>query len=148
MYYAGEYDSSISASNRNITFNNNNKVGGRTIVLNSYTTNLFDIGCMLDFPIAIKDTCNVNVVSAVNSITDNNLNFIAYPNPANNIINFNLPPTNEKIIKIYDVTGKMITTLKTNSNLISYSVANLQKGIYFAELNTHTKRKIIKFICD
>ena len=106
------------------------------------------MGCMLNFPIAIKDTCNVNVVSSINSITDSNLNFVAYPNPTNNIIHFSLPFADEKIIKIYDVTGKMITILKTKSNIFSYSISTLQKGIYFAELNTDSNRKIIKFICD
>lgn len=52
---------------------------------------------------------------------------VIFPNPAKNLINVISPMP----VKLFDVTGKLITTLKPGSNKIK----NLAKGIYFTNIN-------------
>jgi hypothetical protein len=61
-----------------------------------------------------------------------------YPNPFNpsTIIEFTLPDVADVVLKIYDITGKEITTLANGSfekgtHKIAFNAINLPSGIYF-----------------
>lgn len=53
-----------------------------------------------------------------------------YPNPTSDILNFSLSVKNASI-SILDVTGKVVKTVNTNSNIVSVNVSNLTNGLYF-----------------
>ena len=68
-----------------------------------------------------------------------------YPNPAKDKI-FIKNVKNITGIKIYDSTGKVVRSNKTNSDLVN--VSNLPKGIYFMEIVSKNKFFKTKFIKD
>ncbi len=69
-----------------------------------------------------------------------------YPNPTNNILNFNTEDLIEiSDISIFDVTGKVIST-KYNLNQKTIDVSNLQSGVYFVRFATNGQFINKKFI--
>ncbi|CAH8294940.1 putative secreted protein (Por secretion system target) [Mariniflexile fucanivorans] len=82
----------------------------------------------------------------------NQLNISIYPNPTDNLINFNVSLLKNplKFIKISDIHGKLIKqTTSINSPLTTLSVNNLANGIYFIEFldisGVKEIKKLIKY---
>ena len=75
-----------------------------------------------------------------------NINFLMYPNPANDFINI----TSESIIDgyiIYDIKGSIISrSIENNSNKLTISLKNNYSGIYFLEIKSGNIKKTVKFI--
>ena len=80
--------------------------------------------------------------------------FQNYPNPFNpsSVISYSLPMTGYVTISIYDITGKLITSLINNiqppgKHSVVFSAAGLSSGIYFYKLNagdyTDTKKMVL-----
>lgn len=70
-----------------------------------------------------------------------------YPNPTNNLINFNVSQLKNPLesIKISDIHGKQIKlTTSINNPLTTLHVNNLADGIYFIELADSNGVKEIK----
>ncbi len=66
---------------------------------------------------------------------------VLYPNPAQNIIHIkNL--SGNKTIRIFDINGRLVHQTKTASNTLS--IAGLNQGFYFLEINGQTKKFIKK----
>ncbi|MEN3322459.1 PQQ-dependent sugar dehydrogenase [Mariniflexile soesokkakense] len=77
----------------------------------------------------------------------NKLNISMYPNPAENILNFNISLLKNPLgsIKIYDIHGKQISLAASINNPITrINVNNLADGIYFIELVDTSGIKEIK----
>ncbi len=70
-------------------------------------------------------------------------NFILYPNPATNYINFNDPQLNNSAYIIYTNSGKKVKNGFIKNNKIN--INNLKTGIYILEINS-SKGKIVKKI--
>lgn len=76
-----------------------------------------------------------------------------YPNPFNPVTNieFSIPKNSNVTLKIYDVSGKQITTIidefiKAGNNRISYDALNLSSGIYFYRLKAENFNETKKMI--
>ena len=75
-----------------------------------------------------------------------------YPNPANSEINIKLTPSDSEntMVNITDVTGKVIKTVKitntTETQTISIELDELSNGVYFVEVITDNSREVKKFI--
>lgn len=54
-----------------------------------------------------------------------------YPNPAKNEITIETSLTNNNSVKVFDVTGKLISDASFKTNKITLSVSNLDGGVYF-----------------
>lgn len=66
---------------------------------------------------------------------------VLYPNPAQNVIHIkNL--LGNKTIRIFDINGRLVHQTKTASNALS--IAALNQGFYFLEINGQTKKFIKK----
>lgn len=77
--------------------------------------------------------------SIVGADTENN-NFLAFPNPANNIITFSLNSENSNIeaeykISILDLNSKTLKEVINNSNNIEVDISDLKQGIYFYKMS-------------
>ena len=70
-----------------------------------------------------------------------------YPNPVKNIVNIT---TGESIdmVKIYDLTGRIVKQLNPNSNKFKIDVSSLNKGVYLVKLNSGEKTGSTKLIKD
>ena len=78
--------------------------------------------------------------------------FSIFPNPANEIINVSMSLTNSEntVINVVDITGKVITTkdlgtVNGDSN-VSISLDNLSTGVYFVEMVNSNSKQIKKFV--
>jgi hypothetical protein len=83
---------------------------------------------------------------SVTSFEDAN-NFIVYPNPTINELNFrsNKINFNESIdFEIIDLTGKVISTGKIQNK--SLDVSSIYSGIYFIKLNINGNQEVVRFI--
>ncbi len=77
--------------------------------------------------------CVINGITAVES---NNLVRV-YPNPNNGKFVIELQNAIAAEIKLFDMTGQLVYTIKeTSSNLVSIDANNLSAGIYLAEIKT------------
>ena len=75
-----------------------------------------------------------------------NLLVKAYPNPANDVVNFAIKSNNEKsfLLKLYGLTGRLIGSpieIKgdSNDNITNLTVGHLQSGIYLYTLSIDNK---------
>lgn len=87
------------------------------------------------------------VDTSLNTEDLNKLNISMYPNPTNNLINFNVSQLKNPLesIKISDIHGKQIKlTTSINNPLTTLTVNNLADGIYFIELADSNGVKEIK----
>lgn len=69
-----------------------------------------------------------------------------YPNPVADILNIRVQKT-IKGVKIFDVSGHLITEIKPKSDMISVDFSSYSKGLYFITIydeNTFTTTKVIK----
>ncbi len=76
-------------------------------------------------------------------------NLRVYPNPANSIINFELPQSTEKYaIKIISTMGQMVYEFnEQSSGLISYETSGLASGFYFIRIEQQKQLVLRKLIC-
>ena len=68
-----------------------------------------------------------------------------YPNPASNFVSLEVPNTVEieKLI-IYDITGKLITTINLSSSQSRIDISNLHSGQYMAIILDKSGKQAIK----
>jgi len=79
--------------------------------------------------------------------------YAASPNPASSSININFSVAKPAAVEIqvYDITGKVVKTVKNNDvavgkNAISIDVTNLEAGSYMYSINANGNRMFSKFI--
>ena len=80
---------------------------------------------------------NVNCVDYTSflAVDDLDLSQIsAYPNPATNVINFNLGTNNVDQIQIIDISGRVIENISVNSSIESLDVSAYGNGVYFFQI--------------
>ncbi|HQV01661.1 MAG TPA: T9SS type A sorting domain-containing protein, partial [Bacteroidia bacterium] len=78
--------------------------------------------------------CAARTVSE-NDVNENNVALTVYPNPANDVINFNFEDAveNQVVYTIYNQLGKLVMTNNThvNSDAMQLNVSSLNNGLYF-----------------
>ena len=75
-----------------------------------------------------RDILDIAVATGI--IENENNTVLVYPNPASNVLHFEMD-INNATVKIIDVTGKTIKTVTANSNKFSIALTNFANGIYF-----------------
>lgn len=90
------------------------------------------------------------VDTSLNVEDSNQLSISMYPNPTQNLLNFNTSLLKKPLdyIKIYDIHGKQIKLkTSTNNSITTISVNTIANGVYFVELaDISGKKEIKKFI--
>jgi hypothetical protein len=90
-------------------------------------------------------------------LASNDLQIVTFPNPCSEMITieFILDSEEKTIVKVYDVQGRLLTTLLDDVvsgkqrliwQGISESGAKLNSGLYFISIKTETKNKIVKIL--
>lgn len=86
-------------------------------------------------------------------ISSNESLFQNYPNPfrTSTIISYQLSLTSHVELKVYDMLGRIVTTLlnetqSAGQHEMDWQAGNIQPGIYFCELRTRQGRRVIKMI--
>jgi hypothetical protein len=93
-----------------------------------------------------------HTTTGINTLADNN-GISVYPNPAKDEItlSMNNAKSSEITVTIYDITGKLVSTLlneKANQGFVNYKldVSAISAGVYFVTIKTNEITKTIKFI--
>ena len=72
-----------------------------------------------------------NLTAIATGIIENKSNaLLVYPNPAKNLLHFDVN-INNTTVQIFDVTGKTLQTTNNNSTKFTVSLDNFDNGIYF-----------------
>jgi hypothetical protein len=66
----------------------------------------------------------------------------AYPNPFNSITSLTISNADNAEISIFDITGRLITTLYTENGKAVWDAASFPSGLYFARVNGKTIESI------
>jgi hypothetical protein len=105
------------------------------------------------FQLTVRDNAGniasdrVSVTVAGNGVTRNLLN--VYPNPVRSELNLKISSdtTGRANISVYNSNGVMVKSLQTEkvsvTHLQSVSVTELQKGVYYLEVNIGSKQRLI-----
>ena len=81
-----------------------------------------------DFKILPRDFNDISLSTGINELDKKQVN--VYPNPANNVLNFDLNVVNANV-QLFDITGKILKLINTNKNKFSVSLNEFNNGIYF-----------------
>ena len=150
-YSNHEYTATISDDGvLKFTFNNihlvwkaNNEINSRELVsysikqnpnLSNGTTILNKANIFFDFNSPIYTNTTLNTICNLVSVRESHKQGInIYPNPTSDVLN--VVSNNLKIINIYDISGRLVTTEKAlNGSIQKISVEKLTNGIYLLEL--------------
>jgi hypothetical protein len=78
-----------------------------------------------------------------------NLNDISsYPNPARDLVTISSKKENIKAIFLFNILGKKVTALNSNSREVSIDISNLASGLYIAKISTESGIGSIKLIIE
>lgn len=111
-------------------------------------------GAASNLDLMIFPVIDINTVGINNYVSHGDLSiFAASPNPANTTININFSVAKPSVVEIqvYDVTGKIVKTVKnsdvvTGKNAISVDVSNLEAGSYMYSINANGNKMFSKFV--
>jgi PKD repeat protein len=67
-----------------------------------------------------------------------------YPNPATNNLTIETPQ--KSLVKIFNIQGRLLITVKANDKKTDIDVSELPNGIYILELKTENGSDVIKFV--
>jgi len=89
----------------------------------------------------IDEDCD-GIDEIVNSVSNgNSFDFVIYPNPTSEFIHFITQEDLEPSIKIFDLTGKIISRLEIANDRLD--LRKLTCGVYFLEFTTLGKQSIV-----
>jgi hypothetical protein len=92
-----------------------------------------------------------DIIDAIEDGIKTGISASVYPNPFNGsaIIYVELQSVEKVSVKIYDLTGTLLSTLGNemyNSGKHEFVLNILQKGIYFAEISVNGNKKVLKLV--
>jgi len=103
----------------------------------------------------ITDSCHFEEAAAARKATtptttaqENILNIRVFPNPANNVLNVDMPAVEEKTtINIYSSTGELLKSNTVNAarSRTQISIRDLPQGVYMVRIITRKKSQTVSF---
>lgn len=89
---------------------------------------------------------DVKVIGGMVSVEENQLAAVSvYPNPAHEMVSFNLE--SDAQVNIFDMTGRMVSTMSMAKGQGQYSVAGLENGVYFLNIRYNDgKTEVARFV--
>lgn len=81
----------------------------------------------------LDNTMCVNyTVTEVTGIDGIGTNFFSvFPNPATGVLNFQIGNNELTHIDVFDISGRLITTVKVSGSLVTIDVTTMENGVYF-----------------
>ncbi len=92
-----------------------------------------------DFQLALTNALSLETI-------ESNQGFLVYPNPAENVVSFQLEKNQKGIVYLYDVLGQNILSKEISENNNSINIQNLSNGVYYYNFESDKtfQGKIIK----
>jgi uncharacterized glyoxalase superfamily protein PhnB len=91
-------------------------------------------------------TDNRNLVANLEPTLKNLNPFYIYPNPTNDFIYVKSKEKEVKLVKIYDLLGRLILEQHFSSNNVVIDLTSLNNAVYFAEVYSEDNKKIFRII--
>jgi hypothetical protein len=88
---------------------------------------------------------NVETCTGIGMIESASGAFV-YPNPATNALTLETPGITDKTVDLIDVTGRIISTLRSAEQKINISLADVASGIYYLNISSGTSHEVIKVV--
>jgi hypothetical protein len=88
----------------------------------------------------------VNLLANTNERVNNNANITVLPNPVKDILHIQGLSSSPKTISVIDANGKLLQNFITTNSNYSFSVAQLNAGIYFIRITEGDKTKLLRFV--
>jgi hypothetical protein len=118
-------------------------------------SNIFSINSVGSFTVYVKNEtgCVLSqqvVVSSIDDISFNELEFKIYPNPMQDVLNIDLNSSMQQNLKleIFDIAGsvvfKSIIELQQGNQKIDADVSSLSSGMYFLQIEKSKRQKFFK----
>ena len=104
----------------------------------------YNVTGIMDFAFSVAKLLprDINDIAVATGISENKNNtLLVYPNPANNVLHFEMGLTNVTV-QIFDITGQTLKTVTTNTNKFSISLTNFSNGIYFYSITDANNNSI------
>ncbi len=99
------------------------------------------------YNVSFNSTTNVYAFGSVLGIDEQNSSFFRlYPNPTNNVWNFNSSTVIIQRIELYDILGKNIISITPNRLEANVDASNLAKGIYIAKIIANNNTATVRLI--
>lgn len=99
------------------------------------TLNLSKVNCTTNF--YVGDIEDYSLIFVPNLGTEDVLqtNFKLYPNPVTNVLNIESTDTSLKNIQLFDISGKLLKTLKEDKSNFTIDTSNLTPAAYILKIN-------------
>jgi hypothetical protein len=111
-------------------------------VLAELTASDADFGSTISFNFCAQNLANLAYETMVNNIS-------LYPNPSKGAFAIQIPGVEgEKVITLLDVTGKVIVSQTTSSDVVEFNESSLKAGVYLASIQTYLGTVTRKFIVE
>jgi hypothetical protein len=97
----------------------------------------------------MHNTSFTDIFSTTGNKTIQDLTLRMYPNPATDkiFIEQDNITGSETLVSVYDITGKLkYREVVRNNNKTKIDIQNLVNGIYFVDVRTNDKQKMLKLI--
>jgi hypothetical protein len=114
----------------------------------STTKAAFAISTTEVYPNPASNYFNIAITASKSGVSDE-FNVIAYPNPSSGVFNIKIESSDkgEKLIHVYDMTGRLIEQLNVQSNSVELG-SRYSAGIYKVIIIQGGKYKILQIIKD
>jgi hypothetical protein len=89
-------------------------------------------------------------ITSVESLSQVSEQITLYPNPANQFIELQIPRGYEPVrsLKVYSIAGSLVDqkVLPGNGEDLRYDVSTFKSGVYFMEINSVSRKDVLKFV--
>lgn len=149
MYYANIMGY-ISAANRFHLFSSTDAITGGDYVV---TGSAFATTCSNVGPMIPSTAQNCSAIIGLDELFNNDIALIAYPNPADELLNLSFKLSRNANIKVslYDYMGKEIKTIDKGkqyigTQTIQINIADVAAGFYFLRMQLNNRIETVKLI--
>lgn len=108
--------------------------------------------CQGVYSVVVTDSNGCEMIDSVsvggtNGLVENSaLNLTIYPNPFSTEITIEIAETNEVIIAVVDITGKLVREFQFNEPKFQMDLSDLVSGVYFVRLQTNDQNGEIRLV--
>ena len=110
-----------------------------------------EVGDTLEYSLrdpAVVTFFNNSTLASDDNPTEDILQAKVFPNPASDWVNFSFPRPVDGTIQLYDARGSLKTSTLINGNQSRINIAELPRGVYFAEISTTQGRSVHRVLVD
>ncbi len=93
-----------------------------------------------------NNTIVVSGCVGLNNVTASANGFVAYPNPTNGVFTLSFTNGLEKQVTVTDLTGKVVYSTTTTTQILDINIANLANGIYSVKVQSNQAIEVIKVV--